>query len=258
MNKNRSTRSMSAAFTLIEMIGVLAIIGILASVVSPKVIEAIRDAKVTGVIANLAAAKTAAATYYGRYNSYPVDGSRLAVSSGTTNAWTRTYGATIPLTTATTTFGDLLVAEGLLENIKAPIGLTGTNTATIPNGGTNVAVTNVIANPTDGDYPMVFCRVITGTGTANFTGAANSTRTIAMYVPGVTLNEAAALKIKIDGPFANEAFSGGSGGLVADTVNGVTSRSPLIGGGNCKIMLRSGTTGAAGSTYNVFLYVQND
>ena len=169
MNKNRSTRSMSAAFTLIEMIGVLAIIGILASVVSPKVIEAIRDAKVTGVIANLAAAKTAAATYYGRYNSYPVDGTKLAVVSGTNTPWTRTYGSTIELATNTTTFGDLLVAEGLLENIKSPVGLSGTNTASMSQ--TNVtSVTSVLSSATDGDYPMIFCRVVTGSGTNNFPG----------------------------------------------------------------------------------------
>jgi len=62
MKRNKFIYRMSRAFTLIEMIGVLAIIGILASVVSPKVIEAIRDAKVTGVIANLNAARTAAPT----------------------------------------------------------------------------------------------------------------------------------------------------------------------------------------------------
>lgn len=254
---NKTKFKQIAAFTLIEMIGVLAIIGILASVVSPKVIEAIRDAKVTGVIANLAAAKTAAATYYGRYNSYPQDGTRLAVVPGTNTPWTRTYGATVQVTTNTTTFGDLLVSEGLLENIKSPIGLTGTNTLTFTTNSV-AHITNVITSATDGDYPMVVCRIVTGSGVSNFTGAANATRTIAFYVPGVSLNEAAALKVKLDGPFSNDAFSGGAGGLVADSVNQQTNRSPLIGGGNCKISLRSGTLGAAGSTYNVFLYVQND
>ena len=243
----------TSAFTLIEMIGVLAIIGILASVVSPKVIEAIRDAKVTGVIANLAAAKTAAATYYGRYNIYPEDGTKLAVVPGTTNAWTRTYGSVVALTTNTTSFGDILVSEGLLENIKSPIGLAGTNTPAL-----TTRTNNSVLDFAVGDYPMIFCRVVTGSGTNNFTGAASSTRTVYFFVPGVSLNEAASLKIKIDGPFANEAYSGGAGGLVRDTANGTTTGSPLIGAGNCKLELRSGALGIAGSTYDVFLYVQND
>ena len=114
MNKNRSTRSMSAAFTLIEMIGVLAIIGILASVVSPKVIEAIRDAKVTGVIANLAAAKTAAATYYGRYNSYPVDGTKLAVVSAATSDE--------PKQSPSPSLGELLVSTKKIDRVAFPMG----------------------------------------------------------------------------------------------------------------------------------------
>ena len=247
---------MSSAFTLIEMIGVLAIIGILASVVSPKVVEAIRDAKVTGVIANLAAAKTAAATYYGRYNTYPPDGTRLAVVPGTNSPWTRIYGDQATLTQTTTVFGDLLVSECLLENIKSPVGSTGTNTDTFTPNATTTSVLSCVT--TNQSYPLIFCRTVQGTGTNNFTGAASATRTVFFFVPGVSLNEAAALKTKIDGPFSNDAFSGGAGGLVSDTVNGTTNRSPLIGGGNCKLKLRSGSTGSSGSTYDAFLYIQND
>ena len=63
----------NSAFTLIEMIGVLAIIGILAAVVAPRVIESIRDAKVTSAVASVSAAKTAAIGYYQRYDNFPLD-----------------------------------------------------------------------------------------------------------------------------------------------------------------------------------------
>jgi general secretion pathway protein G len=62
-----------AGFTLIEMIGVLAIIGILSAAVAPKVIEAIRDAKVTSAISSVNAARTATLQYYAKYDRVPTD-----------------------------------------------------------------------------------------------------------------------------------------------------------------------------------------
>lgn len=70
MTKNKTQKG----FTLIEMIGVLAIIGILAAVVAPRVIESIRDAKVTSAISSVNAAKTAVLNYYQRYDRIPLDG----------------------------------------------------------------------------------------------------------------------------------------------------------------------------------------
>lgn len=254
---------MSRAFTLIEMIGVLAIIGILASVVSPKVIEAIRDAKVTGVLANLNAARTAASTYYGRYNNYPVDGSKDAIQQGTTNLWTRTYGNPVQVAAGQATFGDILCAEGLLENIKSPLGATGTNSTGISGSGSLGHITNIATSidSTNG-FAFIACRTITNGANVNgnFTGAANATRTVAFIIPGVSMQEAASLKIKIDGPFANNAYSGGASGLVslACGVGTNASTPPLIVNGNCRMSVAIGTPGSAGSTYNVFLYVAND
>ena len=258
MKKPTKLRSLSqSAFTLIEMIGVLAIIGILASVVSPKVIEAIRDAKVTGVIANVNAARSAAATYYGRYNSYPVDGSKPAIQAGTNTVWTRTYGDAKAVASNAATFGDILCAEGLLENVKSPLGATGTNSPTISSGEGHI--TNTAVDGTNG-FAFITCRQITNSSpNSNFTGAANATRTVYFVIPGVSMQEAASLKIKIDGPFANSAYSGGASGLVSAAISPTTGVTPpLIANGNCRMTVATGTAGSMGSTYNMFVYVQND
>jgi prepilin-type N-terminal cleavage/methylation domain-containing protein len=259
MKRNKSISAMSRAFTLIEMIGVLAIIGILASVVSPRVIEAIRDAKVTGVIANLNAARTAASTYYGRYNNYPVDGTKAAIQQGTTNLWERTYGDAAVVASNAATFGDILCAEGLLENIKSPLGATGTNGSGMATTAVLAHLTNTTVNGTNG-FAFIACRTITNGAntTGNFTGAANATRTVYFVIPGVSMQEAASLKIKIDGPFANDAYSGGASGLTSLAVNPTANTPPLIENGNCRLTVATGTAGGAGSTYNVFLYVAND
>src|SRR5262245_29491303 len=62
LNKNRQH-----AFTLIEMIGVLAVIAILAALLVPKVFSAINDARVNSVCVSCSTIKTAVADHYGKY-----------------------------------------------------------------------------------------------------------------------------------------------------------------------------------------------
>ncbi len=50
------------AFTLIEMIGVLAVIGILAALLVPKIFEAINNARINSTAVSIATIKTAAPT----------------------------------------------------------------------------------------------------------------------------------------------------------------------------------------------------
>jgi len=59
----------TAGFTLIEMIGVLAVIAILAGMLVPKVEQAISDSKVNGTISSYQTVSTAVANHYGQYNS---------------------------------------------------------------------------------------------------------------------------------------------------------------------------------------------
>jgi len=63
------TRQMSG-FTLIEMIGVLAVIAILAALLLPKVFNAISDAKINSAVVGAETIKTATADHYGKYGKF--------------------------------------------------------------------------------------------------------------------------------------------------------------------------------------------
>jgi prepilin-type N-terminal cleavage/methylation domain-containing protein len=59
-----------SAFTLIEMIGVLAVIAILAALLIPKVFSAIADAKINNCVVSAETVKTALADHYGKYGKF--------------------------------------------------------------------------------------------------------------------------------------------------------------------------------------------
>ena len=247
--KSKLIRKSNKGFTLIEMIGVLAIIGILASVVAPKVIEAIRDAKVTSSLANLNTVKSASINYYARYNAYPPDASKMAVVPGLTVGYSRPYGAIGTVTQATTTFGDILLSEGLLEKIASAVGENGSSQ------GSNTGSATAVVGSCESTYPSVLCKTIT---TQNqFTAAQNATRIIYLRIPAVSLLEAAAIKTKVDGPFTAVQISGASD-LVQQTVTPSGATSEAIKVGNCRLETADGTLGQPGSTYNVYLYAAHD
>jgi len=58
-------------FTLMEMLGVLAVIAILASVATPKIFEAIRDAKVASFVEDINTIRTAVVSYYKDTGTFP-------------------------------------------------------------------------------------------------------------------------------------------------------------------------------------------
>lgn len=59
-----------SGFTLIEMIGVLAVIAILAALLIPKVFSAIADAKINNAVVSAETIKTAIADHYGKYGKF--------------------------------------------------------------------------------------------------------------------------------------------------------------------------------------------
>src|SRR5439155_16411112 len=104
----------AGAFTLIEMIGVLAVIAILAALLIPKVFTAISNARVNNAAVSCQTVKTALADHYAKFGSIPVDG-----SSGTpTN-----------LTLPALAYDTVLLKEGFLDKAFAvKIGDGTTNT----------------------------------------------------------------------------------------------------------------------------------
>ena len=63
----------SAAFTMVEMVGVLAVIAILASLLTPKIFSAINEARVSAAVGSLDAVKAATVSYYSKNGALPTN-----------------------------------------------------------------------------------------------------------------------------------------------------------------------------------------
>jgi len=70
-------------FTLIEMIGVLAVIAILAAVLIPKVFEAINSSRINNAAMTCQTAKTALVDHYAKYGVMAVDGTTTPPTAAT-------------------------------------------------------------------------------------------------------------------------------------------------------------------------------
>ena len=201
LQKNRRS-----AFTLIEMIGVIAIISILAAVLVPKVQNAIARSKVSGTALVFNTLKTAVTDYYSRSNSFP-----LRAGTGAANT-----------ATATGRFDADLVAAGLLDKlVSTPIGSTATAGAltTRPHVRVLTALVAGTPNPTAGAGGNNF-DVDSNTATSDFTAGQT---VVSLMIPQVSISDAILLNLIIDNTINTGAAADRVGRCIYSAVAGGTT-----------------------------------
>jgi prepilin-type N-terminal cleavage/methylation domain-containing protein len=199
-----------SGFSLIEMIGVLAIIAILAVVIAPKVFATIESSRVTSAVSSLSAVGSAIADFSGKYG-------------------------TVPTTTANSRIDDLLLTSSYLDNrFSVKIGTPPANPAiagatwtyansawTAAGGASQATQSRIICLASNANAPA------TAAG-ANYQldGATNlpaGSLVISAVIVNATAKEALALSQKIDGDNLSAATTGvadGAGKVVYAAPNG--------------------------------------
>ncbi len=180
MKVTELTRKQNNAFTLIEMIGVLAVIAILAALLIPKVFQAITEARINTVPVGAATCKTATVDHYAKYGN-------LASVKGVVMTTLPTAAAPV------INFDDnVLMVEGFLDKPFAPrvgtgadIIITGCSPADTTVAGDNAGVYNLI-----------------GLGTTNH---ATGSYVIEAVVTNVAIADAQAISMRIDGATMSQA-----------------------------------------------------
>ena len=205
--KPKLNRKSNGAFTLVEIIGVMAIIGILGAVVAPRVIDGIRDGRVTQLAQNLGQWKSGADRYLQKQQRLPVDASVAPLDPAGNPVSYPQNG--VGVLQANATFGDLLIGQGLISAVNVPFG-ENTFEAVASAPGT---VTDVAATPNTATYSRIRCVEVSGPK-GNGLGGFSATRTrdypyrvSFLLIPNVPMQEAAAIKTKIDGPFTGTSIS---------------------------------------------------
>ena len=108
-------RLRATGFTLIEMIGVLAVIAILAALLIPKVFDAINNSRINNTAVSIATVKTGVSDHFGRFGDFNLLGGTNALSLPITN-----YDAAV------------LMPEGFLDKPFAAKISTGASIQVVP------------------------------------------------------------------------------------------------------------------------------
>ena len=247
--KPKLNRKSNGAFTLVEIIGVLAIIGILGAVVAPRVIDGIREGRVTQLAQNMGNWKSATDRLVQKYQRLPIDG---AVEPRQPDGSTYNDGvATVAQVSAN--LSDVLAAQGLIQTLDAPFGTRrqgATRTATTPT--TTGDVRTVVGNK----FPCIMAVTVSSNNVFSITQRRDTPFNVAfLRLTGVPTQEAASIKAKMDGPFdgafGDQVILTAADSGVAPT--GITAQnSEALIRGNCRV--KEGTN----NTYDLSIYISND
>jgi len=186
------------------MIGVLAIIAILAVVIVPKVFSTIASSRITSAVGSVSSMKSAVTEWAGKYG-------------------------TIPVTTATASarIDDLLIADGMLEGRF--IVSVGTPPPAVPVGGATYNRTTGVWTAGAGSQATqsrIICAAsvagaVPATGTNyqldGLTNIPAGSRIVSAVIMGVPITDAREISQRIDG----DALTQPSGAITADTVGKV-------------------------------------
>lgn len=203
-------------FTLIEMIGVLAVIAILAAVLIPKVFEAINSSRISNAAITCNTVKTAVADHYAKFGTLPVDGSTATPTP-------------ILATALPALYDEVLVREGFLDKpfaVKIGDGIRAV-------GSTCARIVAAAAVDTAPDGANAAYNLDGTTTGVNINKAAGS-HVIEAVITGVMPEDARALDKLIDGP----ALSGDG----TDSAATGTYNANLVG------RVKYAAPGAAGTT----------
>lgn len=203
MPPSRTSRS-EHGFTLVEMIGVLAVIAILASLLVPRVFQAINDSKINSAASSLNTVKSAVNEHYARFGRFgTATGAAIAVVAGTPSEnWDRTS----------------LVAGGFMEKPLAlrigngdigytdpagPDGVLGNGDDVAGVEGTRLRLVNVSAltadeAPVDADLDTG-AYDLDGSGGATDNDIVGAQLVVEAVINGVLLADAQDLNNRIDG-----------------------------------------------------------
>jgi prepilin-type N-terminal cleavage/methylation domain-containing protein len=174
MKTRRAANARRHAFTLIEMIGVLAVIAILAAVLIPKVFQAINDSRVNNAAVTYNTVKTAISDHYAKFGSLPSENNVVfSVGSAQANAYDR-----------------VLLREGFLDkpfDVKI-----GSITGGISN---HVEIVSALAGNVGPDTSNA-AYALGGIATTN---DATGSVVVQAVIPGCTVNDAKDLNDRLDG-----------------------------------------------------------